>query len=393
VVVAEVQARTVPVFGTFVARTVANMTVELRARVEGFLEEVTFADGARVEKDQVLFRIERTRYEAEVERAKARLAKAESDLILAREQVSRVRAEADMQQALASLGKADQDVARFRPLAEQRAIPQQDLDTAISAQKAAQASVEAARAVLRNAEASTAAYIRETEAAVRSAGADVVEAELNLAYTTIASPIAGTIGSRQVDVGNLVGRGESTLLATVSASDPIRTQFSISEADYLRLLARVAAAAGPRDQAEFELILADGSTYPHRGRLRSVERTLDVTTGTLPIEAEFPNPDGLIRPGQFGRVRVVLDQIEDAVLVPQRAVKEMQGAKTVYVVAADDKVQLRSITVSDDRIGDSFIALTGVKAGERVIVEGIQKARPGQPVAPTTAPLSTEGAK
>ncbi len=393
VVVAAVRQDTVPIYSEYVGRTIAYETVEIRARVEGTLLEASFQEGSMVRKGQILFRIEPDRYQADLQQARAQLAKAESDLTVARQQVQLLKAQADVAQAEANLAKASQDVARYRPLAAERAVPQEDLDTAIAAEKVAQASLDAARATLRNTELTTEAYIREAEAAVQAGKAAVARAELNLSYTTIAAPISGTIGRRQVDVGNLVGRGDSTLLATVSNSDPIRVQFSISETDYLMLAHRYLERGQParRGEAPAEMILADNRIYPHRGRLRSVERAVDLQTGTLPVELEFPNPDFMIRPGQFGRLRIVMEERENALLVPQTAIQEIQGTRAVLVVDSENKAALRTI-VAEERSGDSFIVSEGLQPGERVIVEGIQKVRPGMTVAPTDRPISKEPA-
>jgi membrane fusion protein (multidrug efflux system) len=389
VVVTDVVQKTVPIYGEFVARTIANETVELRARVEGTLEKASFDEGAVIRQGQVMFEIEKPRYTADLQSAKAKLAKAESDLIVARGQVQLLRAQAELSRADANLSKANQDVARYKPLAAERAIPQQLLDTALAEEKVAKANVDANQATVKNTSLSTDAFIREAEAAVQSAKADVSQAELNLSYATVRSPITGIVGRRQVDVGNVVGRGEPTLLATVSDSDPIRVQFSISEADYLALAKRIAEGKQERGKAEFEMVLADNSVYPEKGHIRSVERAVDITTGTLPVEAEFPNPQMLIRPGQFGRIRVVVEQRANAVLVPQRSVQEVQGAKSVLVVGSDNKVALRTV-VTAERVGDSFIVTEGVKPGEKIVVEGLQKARPGTVVAPTTQAVSAE---
>jgi membrane fusion protein (multidrug efflux system) len=389
--VAEVVQQTVPIYSEYVGQTVADETVEIRARVEGVLQEAAFPDGSAVQKGQRLFRIEKDRYEANLQKATAQLAKADSDVIVARQQVQLVKAQAELAQAEANLAKASQDVARYRPLAAQRAVPQQDLDTAVAAEKVAQAAVGAAKATVRNTELTTDAYVREAEASVQTAKAAVADAELDLSYTTIASPISGMIGRRQVDVGNLVGRGESTLLATVSDSDPIRVQFSISETDYL-MLAKRYLESGPsarRGKAPAELILVDGSIHPQRGTLRSIERAVDLQTGTLPVEFDFPNPGQLLRPGIFARIRIVMEERENALLVPQMAVQEIQGAKTVLVVDSANKVVLRTIA-AEERSGKSFIVRTGLQPGERVIVEGIQKVRPGMTVAPAARPASNE---
>ena len=364
VVVAEVIQKTVPIYAEFVATTVALQTIELRARVEGILEQVLFKEGSEVRKGQALFVIERARYEAAVEGAKAQIA----------------RARADVQIRKASLAKQRQDVARLKPLAQQRAVPQQDLDGALAREQEAAAAVEAA------------------EAAVQAAQAALPDAELNLSYTTIRAPVNGIIGLLKVDKGNLVGKGESTLLATMSTIDPIKVEFSGSELDYLRLTKRHSTSpsadrqGGQRQPAPLELILADDSIYPYKGRVLAVERALDLKTGTLTVQGEFPNPGKVLRAGQFARVRVALEQREGAILVPQRAVQEIQGAKSVLVVGADDVVALRTITPAES-VGDYLIVRDGVKPGERVIVDGIQKARPGTKVAPTAAAGGVPGAK
>jgi membrane fusion protein, multidrug efflux system len=382
----------VPIWGDFVARTAANEEVELRARIEGFLEKVHFDTGDKVEPGQVVFEIEKSRYAATVEAAKARKAKADSDLYLAQKQVRVLEAKAAVAQDEANLLKAKQDVARMRPLVEQRAVAQQDLDAAVAAESVTQAGVEAAKAALRNAELTSDAYIRVAEAEVMASKANQASAELDLSYTTIKAPIGGMIGKRNVDPGNLVGRGDSTLLATIVDADPILVHFSIPETDYLRLkklAGTESVAAGRKGALAFELLLTDGTRYPLKGKLSRVESTLDADTGTLACEASFPNPDVLLKPGQFGRILVVLEQREGAILIPQRSVVEIQGAKMALVVGADNKVAMRTVTVTD-RTKDSFVIGSGLEEGERVVVEGVGKVRPGIVVAPTTAPNGGE---
>jgi membrane fusion protein (multidrug efflux system) len=190
--------------------------------------------------------------------------------------------------------------------------------------------------------------------------------------------------------GNLVGQGEATLLTTVSNVNPMRVYVSISESEYLRYF-RMRAETKRPGAADLELILADGSVFPYKGRVIIVDRAVDVNTGTLSIVAEFPNPNALLRPGQFARVRVATTVAENALLVPQKAVTEMQSAKIVYVVSADDKVQLRSVILGD-RVGEDYIVTEGVKAGERIVTEGLQKVLPGATVTPVSAPVSSEKA-
>jgi membrane fusion protein (multidrug efflux system) len=295
----------------------------------------------------------------------------------------------------AELGKARQDVNRYRPLAEARAIPQQDLDSSLAQEKVAMANSEAAVAALRDSELFQRTQIQLAEAAVQSAKASIIQAELNLSYTSVQSPISGIIGKVQVDRGNLVGKSEPTLLATVSAVDPIYTNFAVAEADYLRLAHRIRLDPQGRardTEARVELFLADDSLFPQKGRLVFVDRAVDPKTGTIGVQAQFPNPGKVLRPGQFARVRGVIDERPDAVLVSQLAVEEQQGAKTVMVVGDGDKVALRSVTL-DERVGEFYIVTAGLKRGERVIIEGLQKVRPGMQVKPELKPATAAPAE
>jgi membrane fusion protein (multidrug efflux system) len=386
VVVAAVTQRTVPLVRDFTARTEAVPTVEVRARVAGVLEEIHFEEGSEVKRGQTLFRIQREEYAAALESARANLAKAEADLVRAKDTSVVDRARAELDQRRADLEKARRDVARYEPLAEAKAIPQQDLDTAQSQEKVTVAGVEVAEAALRDTELAQRTQIQLATAAVRSANAAVIQAELNFGYTNVVAPIGGIIGKIQVDRGNLVGKSEPTLLATVSAVDPMYVDFPVVEADYLRLAPRIRLdPEGRARRAEYrlDLFLADNSEFPQKGRIVFVDRALDVKTGTISVRAEFPNPQKVLRPGQFARVRGVVEERRDAVLLPQVAVQDQQGTKIVFVVEGDDKVALRAVSL-DERVGDFYIATKGVKAGDRVIVEGVQKVRPGMQVKPET---------
>ena len=387
VVVTEVVQRTVPIYSEFVARTEAQDTVEIRARVAAFLEAQHFTEGAVVKKDQVLFTLDKREYEAQRQQARAQLAKAEADLAFAQDKATVDTARANLGVAQAQLEKTDTDVRRLKPLAEERAVPQQDYDNARANQQAARANVEARRASLDTAEVNQRTSTQQAQAAIEAAKAAIAQAELNLSFCTIRSPIEGLVGKREVAPGNLVGRGEATLLDTVSSINPIRAVLSISEAEYLRFTASMKKRDAKAGAAVLELILADGSIFPQKGRVIITDRAVDVKTGTLSLTAEFPNPEGLLRPGQFGRVRVAAETAENAILVPQRAVQEIQGAKSVLVVGADNTVALRTIRPGES-VGDLLIVRDGVQPGERVIVDGIQKARPGAKVSPSTAPPS-----
>ena len=384
VVVAAVEQRTVPIVRDFTARTEAVPTVEVRARIAGVIDRVMFEEGTQVTAGQTLFIIQPEEYAAALESARAQLAKAQADATRARDVSVIARAQAQLDQRKADLEKSRRDVARYQPLVEARAIPQQDLDTAQASEKVAAAAVEGAEAALKDTQLFQRTQIQLADAAIQSAKAAVTQADLNLGYTTVKAPITGIVGKVQVDRGNLVGKAEPTLLATVSSVDPIYVDVGVAEADYLRLAPRIRLDHRGRAQgtrAELELYLADDSLFPHKGRVVFVDRALDAKSGTMNVRAEFPNPSRALRPGQFARVRAVVEDRANAVLVPALAVQEQQGTKMVLVVEAGDKVALRPVTVSD-RVGDFYIATSGLKAGERVIVDGVQKARPGMQVKP-----------
>ena len=341
--VAPVISETVPIYGQYVARIEARQTVEIRSRVEGFLEKVLFKEGSQVRVGQLLMVIDQRPLKAALQDARGKLGQARS-----------------------AWEKAQKDVERFGPLVAEDAAAQADLDKAEAEVSFSQASIERAKAA-------------------------VAKAELDLKFTEIRSPINGIIGKEQVAVGNLVTR-DKTLITTVSSWDPIRVVFSLSESEYLTLAEKY-GEGGPvipgRNGSPFELILGENLIYPHRGKLSFVDRAMDLTTGTLNVYASFPNPNRLLRPGMFGRIRVVLEERPQALLVPQRAVQIMQGVRTVLVVGSNNKVNLRTVTLGE-RYKDFFIVTEGVKDGERVVVEGLQVAIPGRKVTPTEQPVSQE---
>jgi membrane fusion protein, multidrug efflux system len=387
VVVAEVQQKTVPIYSEFVGQTTADETVELRARVEGVLEKVYFREGAPVKKGQLLFTIDKRTFVAALQSAKALAAKAVSDLAQASQRTDVLEAQAQLADAQSTLTRADQDVARLTPLAREKAVTEQDLDAAIAAQKSARAIVDAKKANLTNLEAAVKYTIERAKAEVDASKARVTQAELDLSYCDIHAPISGVIGFLQVDEGNLVGRGDATLLATISASDPLLVNFNVSEIDFLKLTDPKTVGKGA-SKMHFDLLLSDESQHPYQGTFRVLDRTVDPTTGTLKAQATFPNPGSYLRPGQFARVRVAVAERENAILVPARAIQEMQGAKTVMIVDAENKVSLRTIKVGDKADKD-VVVLDGLSGGERVIVEGMQKVRPGGVVNPTTGNQAT----
>ena len=337
--VATVVQKDVPIYIELVGATLGSEDVEIRARVEGYLSSVNFTEGSFVKKGQLLYKIDPQPFEAALSQAQANL------------ETARTRLE-----------KTNNDVARYKPLAEQKAVSQQELDNALSAQEAARFQVTAYDAL-------------------------VSKAKLDLAYTTISSPVDGLIGTTQKKVGSLVGRGENTLLNTISQVNPILFRCAIAEAEYLRL-ARLGAVKDRSSEKKFgvELILADGTTFSHKGRLDAVERAVDATTGTLTGQFSFPNPERILRPGQYGKARFVTDFKQDALLVPQLAVQEIQGLYSVMVVKPDATVEQRMVKAGE-RVGNLWIIESGLKPGEKVIVEGLQKVKPGVQVSAKTVKL------
>jgi membrane fusion protein, multidrug efflux system len=334
VVVADVIQKDVPIYAEWVGTTEGNVTAQIRARVQGYLQKRSYDEGTLVREGDLLFVIDPRPYQAALDQDKGELGRAD-----------------------AALAKAQQDVARFTPLAAEKAISQQELDNAIQASRAAKAAVDSARAA-------------------------VEKARLNLDWTQVKSPIAGIAGIAIAQVGDLVS--ENTLLTTVSQVDPIKVSFPISEQEYLKFADRIDVSSRKEDRASLELILADGNVYPEKGRASVANREVDVKTGTMMIVALFPNSRNLVRPGQYAKVRATMETRQGALLVPQRAVQELQGSHQVAVVGADNKVAMRAVKAGA-RLGDLWVINEGLKPGERIVVEGLQKVREGAIVNPKPA--------
>ncbi len=363
VTVVPVAQRDVPLFVEAVASLDGYVNAEIRARVKGYLESQKYKDGSAVQQRQPLFTIERTEYAAALANAQANLARAQT-------MVSHNRAQLERRQSLAPSG----------------VVSKQELDDAQASAADAESQVLAARAQLQ-------------------------QAQLNLSYTEIRSPVSGVAGLALVRVGNLVGQDGPTLLTTVSQVDPIRVNFPFSEVDYLKSPERfkglderdlawakkqfeaLSAGAPPAGDPGLELILADGSTYPRRGVIVAANRQVDPSTGTIQIQALFPNPDGSLRPGQYGRIRLRRqDAGQNALVVPEKALIQVQGTYSLAVVGADNKVQQRRVEVGPSN-GELRIINSGVAAGERIIIEGLQQARDGAVVNPQSAPTVATTAK
>lgn len=380
VVVAEVTQQTVPIFSEFVGQTAADQTVEVRARAQGMLEKIFFTEGSAVRKGQILFQIQKSEHQARVAATKAALGKAEAELAETKERTAVIQAEQLLARAQTGHSLAKSNLERYVPLAKENAVTQIDLDSARAAEESAKAEVTAAQATLKNQITAVKYNTAKASAAVESAKADLALAQINLAYCTIYSPISGIIGLQEVNVGNLVGKDGPTLLATISSSSSLDVYFNISEAFMLKLIKT--GPAGSRRGVGFQLFLSDNTIYDQEGRFSVVDRTVDPKTGTLKVRASFPNAANRLRPGQFARLRVAAEEVSDAILVPQVAVQELQSSKYVMVVGSDNKVSQRTIKVAD-RYEDSYVVTEGLKAGERVVTEGVQKVRPDMVVNPT----------
>ncbi len=403
--VARVEQRDVPVYSEWIGTTDGMVNADIKAQVTGYLLRQDYKEGSFVRKGQLLFEIDPRPFQAALDQAKGQVAQFQGQLEQANSQVTQAEAQvaqansqilqsqAQLAQAQANQIKTQLDVNKYAPLAEQKAVTQQDLDNAVQANvvakaqvEAARAGVETARAQLRaaNAQIGTAkAAIATAKGQIENAKATVMTAELNLGFTRIISPIDGIAGIAQAQVGNLIST-TSAPLTTVSTVDPIKVFFTLSEQQYLNFTKRnliEAQQGGSVAQIELELILADGTSYPERGSFFFADRQVDPKTGAIRLAGIFPNPGNVLRPGQYGRVRAATSTKTGALLVPQRAVSELQGSYQVAVVGGDNKIEMRAVKVGD-RTGSMWIIEDGLKAGESVVVEGAQKIRPGAVVNP-----------
>lgn len=378
--VIEVAAADVPIFSEYPAQTYARNQVEVRGRVEGYIEKWLFTPGSEVRAGQPLYILDLRPYQAAVQQATGNLKQSEADLQFAQQQVSLLQAEANLAAAQANFIKAQQDYERLKPLVEQDAAPKQDLDAATAALHAAEANVRANQANVDQTRLSTKTQIQSSEAKVETQRGAFQNATLNLEYGTIRAPIGGLIGDTLVPVGGLVTPNSTQPLTTIVPLDPIWVRFKISEAQYLTYEKRLHESAP--DQSPLELILADESHFPHRGRIENTQNQVDPKTGTLELQARFANPEHRLLPGQFGRVRFQTEERKNVILVPQRAIQQVQNVQTVYTVGSDNKVQARAVQTAE-RVGEDWIVRQGLQPGDHVVVEGQLKIRPGMVVQPS----------
>jgi membrane fusion protein (multidrug efflux system) len=345
VLVVGVVARDVPVISEWIGTTEGSVDAEIRSQVSGYLVSRDYEEGQRVAKGDLLFRVDPRSFQAALDQARGELGR-----------------------ALAELERARLDVARYTPLVEQGAVSRQEYDNAVQRQLADEAAVQAARAA-------------------------VEKARIDLGFTEVRSPIEGIAGLAQAQLGDFVGPADPEPLTTVSQLDPIRVAFPVSEQEYLRFARFFQEAVSDRNFREgaLQLVLADGSIYPHPGTGYPAGREIDPHTGTITVKGVFPNPDQLLRPGQYARVRAETSLAKDALVVPQRAIQELQGLPQLAVVGPDEKIEIRTVTTGPTW-GTLAVITKGVSAGERVVAEGFQKVRPGTVVAAKPAPAALAGA-
>src|SRR5215469_11145675 len=363
-----VEQKDVPITREFVATLTGLVNAQIRAQVAGYLIKQLYTNGAYVRKGTPLFQLDPRMFQAAVDQAGGNLE----------------QAKADLQKANAQLGKTELDVKRYTPLAKQGAISQQELDDAVQANLAAQGQVAAAKAAIDAAQAAS-----ET-------------ARLNLGYSTIISPLDGVAGISSAQVGDFVGPNSTNALTSVSTVNPILATITPSEQDYLRMMSMVAKTG--RSEMEilnsfvWQLQLNDGSTYPQKGKFYALDRQVNIQTGAITVQIEFRNPGNVLRPGGFGNLRSVVRVDKNALLVPQRAVTDIQGKYLVAVVGSDNRVNIRPVEVGD-RFGTMWIISRGLKNGDHVVAEGTQKvhegllvnSKPFQPSGPTESVNSTQG--
>jgi len=368
----QVQQKDVPLYSEWIGTLDGLVNADIKAEVSGYLLTQGYTEGTFVKKGQLLFQIDPRPFQAALGLARGQLAQSEGQLAQAQAQL--VQANAQVAVAEANQHRTQLDVDRYTPLAEQQAITQQDLDNATQNNLAAKAQVQASKAQVETAR----AQITAAMAAVQSATAAVETAQINLGFTRLTSPIDGIPGIAQQQVGALVSPS-SPVITTVSTLDPIKVYFTASEQEYLAFTSRFPTPE--RRQAELatrilQLILADGTTYPLKGKFDFADREVDVRTGAIRLAGLFPNPGNTLRPGQYGRVRMQTAVQQGALLVPQRAVIELQGSYQLAVVDNKNEVHIRPVKVGE-RVGVQWIISDGVKPGERVVTEGVQKVRQG----------------
>jgi membrane fusion protein (multidrug efflux system) len=381
--VVEVIQKDVPIYREWVGSTIGFQNAEIRGQVSGYLIKQSYKDGSFVKKDEELFQIDARPFEAAVMQAKGQLEQARGQLALAKSQVD--QAKAQLSKSEADAGRTLIEVNRLTPLAKDGAVSQQELDNAVQNNAANNAIVDANKATIRAADSNVDAQV----ANVAAADAFSAQAQLNLAFTKITAPIDGIAGISKAQIGDLVGPQTGIVLTTVSSMDPIKVSFPISEQEYMRAATRIAELENHPTDEVLELIMSDGSVFAHKGRVNVADRQVDPRTGTITVQGVFTNPGNILRPGQFARIRMQVRTTKGALLLPQRCISELQGQYQIAVVDSAGKVSVRNVKVGE-QIGSLWIVEDGLKAGEHVVSEGVQKARPGITVNPKLVPAEGE---
>ncbi len=369
--VAPVKQADVPIYHEWIGTLDGLVNAAIKAEVTGYLLSQDYKEGSFVRKGQLLFEIDPRPFDAALAQAQGQLAQAKGQLAQAKAQLT--QAQAQLAQSVANQERTQLDVDKYTPLEKQHAVTRQELDNAVKNNVAANAQVDASKAAVGTAT----AQIEASSAAVEAAQAAVEAAKVNTGFTHLTSPIDGIAGLAQVQVGNLVNPS-SGVITTVSTLDPIRSYFTVGEQEYLSL-----TRGGMSDLAklQLELILADGSTYAQKGKFFFADRQVDQNTGSIQLTGLFPNPGNRLRPGQYGKVRAIVGTSTGALLIPQRAVTELQGGHQVSVLDDKNTVSIQQVKVGD-QVGTMWVISEGLKPGQRVIAEGAQNVRPGMQVSP-----------
>lgn len=375
--VAEVVQRDVPIYKEWIGTLDGLDNADIKAQVSGYLVQQGYKEGSFVRKGQLLFQIDPRPFQASLDQASGQLAETQGQLAQARAHLAEVQAQVSV--AEANQRRTQLDVNRYSPLVKEEAVSQEDLDNATQNNIAAKAQVQSSQAQVETAR----AQIIAAEAAVQAAKATVENARINLDFTHLIAPIDGIPGIAQLQVGALVSPA-SGAITTVSTLDPIKVYFTPSEQEYLQYTRRYPTAEERQEshqRMELELILADGTTYGHKGTFDFANRQVDVRTGAIRLAALFPNPGNILRPGQYGRVRAAIDIQRGALLVPQQAIFDLQGTHEIAVFDSGNRVSVREVTLGDT-VGHLWIVREGIHPGERVLVDGMQKVRTGMIVTP-----------
>jgi membrane fusion protein (multidrug efflux system) len=377
--VVDVAPGNVDIYIEYPGQTYARNMVDVRGRVEGYIEKWLFKPGQEVTAGQPLYVLDLRPFLAVQQEAQGTLQQTEADLSFAQRQVSLKQAQANLAASQSNLVKAQQDYDRLKPLVEQDAAAKQDLDAATAALRSAEASVRGNQANVEQTQLTTETQVQSTQGKVESQRGALQTAKLNVQYGTIVAPISGLIGDTQIPVGGLVNPNATQPLTTIVPLDPIYVRFKVSEAQYLAFMGKKGGPA--KEGPKLSLILADDSVFPQAGKVSNTLNQVDPKTGTLELQAEFPNPQHRLLPGQFGRVRYVAEHRTGALMIPQRAVQQNQSIQTVFALGEGNKVEVR-VVKPGPRVGDSWIIDEGLKPGDRIIVEGLMNVHPGTPVHP-----------